>query len=205
MKKTLILPLLLFNLCFSQIVLNPDNTTFILSGQTVLWSISMEENEEYTCLSSKDGKPCNGLWRQYDPYPWLYLFGGYINGKKDGLWTQYHEGSKKVYKTIDFKDGLIHGTRITYYKNGNVEMFTEYKDGKNHGLHTSYDESGNMTWKSYWKNGFNDGESTSFYQNGKIQETMNYKNGFRHGVKTYYDHNGKLLRKEIYKNGKIVE
>lgn len=53
----------------------------------------------------------------------------YKNGKKDGLWREFHENGK-LGAEVYFKDGEEVGIKRLYYENGQVERENNWKENK---------------------------------------------------------------------------
>ena len=84
------------------------------------------------------------------------LEGTYKDGKRDGLWTRWHEnGQMKVKGT--FKDGEQDGLWTWWDKNGQKSFEGTYKDGQEDGLLTWWHNNG-QKWK---EKTYKDGEEIS--------------------------------------------
>ena len=89
--------------------------------------------------------------------------GSYKDGKKDGLWTDYHENGQKKSEG-NHKDGKLDGlwtnwyeneqksSEITY-KNGKQYIIRTYKDGKREGLWTWWYANGQKFYEDIYKDG----------------------------------------------------
>ena len=110
--------------------------------------------------------------------------GSYKDGKKDGLWTVWHENGQK-WKEEHYKDGEVYGLRAWWYENGQKQYEGNYKQ----------DALGN---------GIPDGLSTRWYENGQKQYEKNYKLGKNIGSSTSWHKNGQKMSEAKYKDGKEI-
>ena len=76
------------------------------------------------------------------------------NGKKEGIWTAYHENGQLFVKGT-YKDGKSEGIWKYYRDDGQVWHQRKYKDGKKEGC-----------WEYFFKDGSN---YTSLFKNDKRQ------------------------------------
>ena len=58
-----------------------------------------------------------------------YEEGNYKDGKKDGLWTTWHNNGQKEFEA-NFKEGKEDGLVLTWHENGQKSGEANYKDGK---------------------------------------------------------------------------
>ena len=109
----------------------------------------------------------------------LHCQGTLINGKKEGLWTEYNNDNS-------------------------ILCITEYKNGINTGIHISFYDNGNISCIGFNKNGKEDGrwiifQSSKFH---KIASEEYYQNGTPTGIWKKYDEFGFLRRDYDYKTKK---
>jgi len=103
---------------------------------------------------------------------------GKMKGKiRIGLWKYYQEDGKKLLSTENYKNGVLEGEAITYYKNGKVAEALFYKNGKLNG------------------------NTHRFASNGILLDDLNYVNGKLNGLAKYYNIKGKLIYTGNYKDG----
>lgn len=145
-------------------------------------------------------------------------------GLKDGLQVQrqsislyqidvYKKGervrtcviSSRVYKDINYRNGLRHGT---YYSRGLVSG--QYVNGKREGRwEFLYSGGGALAEVANYKNGKLSGLVTYYYNDWNESDNyvnspavrMTFKNNSPHGWAYYWSMGGKLLRKRFYING----
>jgi len=95
--------------------------------------------------------------------------GRYKNGKRDGLWIDYHENGQIWYQG-EFKNGEPHGVFIGFYPNGITATKRTYKNGLIEGLSESFTENGRLELRVNYKNGKQDGLVKFFHEDGTITE-----------------------------------
>jgi antitoxin component YwqK of YwqJK toxin-antitoxin module len=96
-----------------------------------------------------------------------------INGKKEGLMTDYYPKGQLLSKRL-FKNDLQHGVSNHFY------------------------ESGAKKEVQYFINGKREGGDTVWFESGKIRYIFNFKNDLREGPMKTFDENGKLVLEVIY-------
>ena len=123
---------------------------------------------------------------------------GYLtNGREDGYWTWWYEGSPKNHirlyldnildnlpylfydswenygqkrKVVDYLDGTKDGLSTEWYENGQKKEEGTYKDGKEDGLWTGWYNNGQKEIEGTFKDGKPDGLSTLWYENGQKRQ-----------------------------------
>ena len=123
---------------------------------------------------------------------------GYLtNGREDGIWTWWYEGSPKNHirlyldnildnlpylfydswenygqkrKVVDYLDGTKDGLSTEWYENGQKKEEGTYKDGKEDGLWTGWYNNGQKELEGTFKDGKPDGLSTLWYENGQKRQ-----------------------------------
>lgn len=79
-----------------------------------------------------------------------------------------------------------------YFENGNVKEIGEFANGKMHGSWLSFTKEGIKAGEASYNNGLKQGEWKIYDQSGNMRYTINYENG-RIMNATNYDSNGKLV------------
>ena len=138
MKKILLLlPRLMICAC--------DNTKTYIVGENAICSGLAETDTESVFCADKDGKPINGIVKQY-----------YENGN--------------IWREMTIKNGRENGVEREYYESGQLHVVADVIDGKTHGLSKLYNENGQLNMELVWDNG----EVVSakiFDENGNVLET----------------------------------
>jgi len=98
----------------------------------------------------------------------------------DGTSFAWDENENLMAK-INYKNGLLNGSYITYHTNGNIKERSEYLANKI------------------------DKIACVFYKNGVLSKEVEYNNGTRHGCSKSYNINQTLSSKELYNQGLLKE
>ncbi len=97
-----------------------------------------------------------------------------------------------------FKDTIQNGEmveRITYFSNGDPTTINPYKNGQIHGMRLTYLQGGLPNTSEQWNRGKQEGR-TIFYKNGEKYAEVPYVNGKKNGIEVRY-RNGTLLVEEL--------
>ncbi|MCB9210442.1 MAG: SUMF1/EgtB/PvdO family nonheme iron enzyme [Ignavibacteriales bacterium] len=115
----------------------------------------------------------------------------YSNGKIKSSWIAGMSNTGRY---------LLHGTKKTYYQNGQEQWEVDYNLGEKVGEEIYYSPEGNLIWK--W-NHKDDGTSiwTNYYSNGNKKTESIWRNKRAIGTATKWDENGDLLNQLEFKNG----
>ena len=88
----------------------------------------------------KNGKK-EGLWIEYHTNGYLKSKGKFENGNKEGTWVKYYS-NKQLKSKGKFENGNKEGLRIKYYSNGQLKSKGEYKNDYRYGKHVGFLEDG---------------------------------------------------------------
>ncbi len=102
--------------------------------------------------------------------------GYYKNNCKEGRWEKY-DGGDLLWKVVEYKRGRIHGTRITYYPNRQVDTWEEYREGYKHGWCKYYYPNGTLRMKRHYEYGAPVGEMTIYNEDGTVHYTLTWTQG----------------------------
>ncbi len=123
----------------------------VLTGQTlkaVPFDRLIPKNDVYYFL----GKPYSGMsLEQYD--------------------------SRKRKQILNWKNGILHGKRISYYQNGNTKDILYFNEGKRTDSFMFYDSKGTLREKGFYKNDLLNGIYRKYYPNGKLYIYSSYVEG----------------------------
>jgi len=153
--------------------------TFAMGIHHGKWTFWHENGELCKKVSFLKGKP-NGSWDVFDDEGRLMAKKSYKDGKRHGKWAYYFPGGKQVRLELELKEGQPTGTRVSYYKNGQMRQQGQYSNGKLNGTTTEWDETGR-----------------------KLVE-VNFNDGKRDGTMTYWNENGEATTRQ-YKAGKLAQ
>ena len=181
MKK--LYPTLIISLLFLLVGCSTDFTTLQKRGDTY-YEINSEE-------------PFSGLIINKYESGQKHTKGYLTNGREDGYWTWWYEGSPKNHirlyldnildnlpylfydswenygqkrKVVDYLDGTKDGLSTEWYENGQKKEEGTYKDGKEDGLWTGWYDNGQKEIEGTFKDGKPDGLSTLWYENGQKRQ-----------------------------------
>jgi antitoxin component YwqK of YwqJK toxin-antitoxin module len=152
------------------------------------------------------------------------------NGKRNGIWKKYFEGTKvlryegqfkhgketglfKFYKNIDGKASLTatkqfndtdHKAYVTFFTSTGKVVSEGEMDGKTYIGEWKYYQKTNkklLTLENYDENGNLDGDRFVYYENGQIAEKQHYKHGKLDGNSIWYTEDNVVLKEYTYVNG----
>ena len=124
----------------------------------------------------------SGVWKTYANNK-IQTTQAYVNGQKNGLYTEYDHLRYLINKAHYLHDQL-HGLKARY-KRGRPMEEANYSYGKLHGEVRKYFQTG--------------------AEQGKIQQSMYYQNGVLHGPMHYFNPEGSVTLSYEYVNGKKKE
>jgi antitoxin component YwqK of YwqJK toxin-antitoxin module len=118
---------------------------------------------------------------------------GEMDGKnRIGFWKYYQPDGKILLSEENYKEGILEGKSVTYYKSGKIAETVFYKNGKL------------------------DGNAKRYAANGILLDNLNYEDDKLNGLAKYYDIKGELIytgnyeddvkvgKWEYFENGKSV-
>lgn len=179
----------------------------------ILFFACTSNNEQATVVS--EDMPAGAVQEPFDDDPnvvkvtvndaqgKLSAYGIYVNGLREGSWTEFHP-TGHVKSITGYVKGLKEGQSVELDNRGQLlEQFT-YHNGKLDGPYTKYNRTRIKETKTY-QNGVLEGEVKIFYDNSKVMEESYYKNGKRDGVARWYDQDGNLSIEYTYKDGEWLK
>jgi antitoxin component YwqK of YwqJK toxin-antitoxin module len=168
---------------------------FLLIGcSTELDTLQKRDDTYYEIISEE---PFSGLIINKYESGQKHTKGYLTNGREDGYWTWWYEGSPKNHirlyldnildnlpylfydswenygqkrKVVDYLDGTKDGLSTEWYENGQKKEEGTYKDGKEDGLWTGWYDNGQKEIEGTFKDGKPDGLSTLWYENGQKRQ-----------------------------------
>lgn len=124
---------------------------------------------------------------------------GLMDGKKRiGLWKYFQEDGKKLLSEENYKNGVLEGKSVTYYKSGKVAEMVFYKNDKLDGNAKRYAESGNLLDDLNYKKGKLNGLAKYYNIEGELIYTGDYENDVKVGKWQYFE-NGKSVSVDKFK------
>ncbi len=116
---------------------------------------------------------------------------------KQGLYTSSYPSGKK-YETANYIRDTLHGERLVYYENGNVEILETYEMGKFTSPYKRFFENGQVQQEGNYDNNIAVGEWKKYYENGQLEEIVTLADNEENGpFKEYYE-NGNLKAEGNY-------
>jgi len=108
-----------------------------------------------------------------------------------------------TYRSIrpDFREGLF----TWYYADGSKQQSCEYKNNLLHGPYIEWYKNGQMKIRQSFIQGLPDGPYKSWSNQGNLLLDAQYSNGEKHGYFISYYDNGQMTRKDLYDYGRLVE
>lgn len=113
-----------------------------------------------------------------------------IPSNYNGVW-EFHKAGKLIQRA-NYKNGLLNGEYITYFKNGLPSNISNYKNGKLNGKWILYYDNGQKAGIRTYNNDIIIDSLFLYYDNGKIMGQSFYKNGEESGLSKMYYQSGKL-------------
>jgi len=159
--------------------------------------------QEKTNQLDENGKR-NGPWEQYyEGTKQLRYEGTFLNGKEIGVFKFYCENCKKqpiVIKEFNVENDLA---KVKYFSHEGKLISEGTMEGKNRtGIWKYFQEdSGKIVLSEEYINDELHGEKITYYPDGKFTERANYQNGKLQGEAVFYDENGSLIKRLNYNNG----
>ena len=108
----------------------------------------------------------------------------------------YYNNTDILKEVMHFKDGILSGWQISYYRNGQIKRTGSYVNGNLNGKWTGYDMQGKKMFEVIYTKDTLDGQYISWYSSGVIKEKGIYKCNKRIGEWLSYDESGMMKSKE---------
>jgi antitoxin component YwqK of YwqJK toxin-antitoxin module len=103
----------------------------------------------------------------------LFFKGNIVNGGKDGIWTWYYDTGIKQ-KEAQYLSGVEHGTYISYYPNGQMNLSMVFNMGLKDGLITKWYSSGIKSMEGTTSKNTPIGTWNKWDENGILTSTTTY-------------------------------
>jgi len=104
----------------------------------------------------------------------------HLTGEKEaytGVLVGYFNKDQGMKCTMTYREGLLDGERILYYKNGIIKSRETYAEGRKDGVTYHYYDTGQLMSKINYVAGKKNGEKVHYHKNGDIKSSTTYKNG----------------------------
>lgn len=127
----------------------------------------------------------------------------YVDNKLEGTYTQYYIDGKSVQEKSFYEKNKKIDYYISFYKNGDTNIFYTIDQNKIHGNYYEYGVNKNLLKESKYNHG--DIESSiEYYNNGLLSEENIYENGELKQSKNY-DYEGNVYSIVFYKKSTITK
>ena len=169
------------------------------------WWLDFGEDGE---ANTKDTLENNNRWDSVevvipDFKPKLKLQGSYLNGNRDGTWTEYYQDGKRKTE-LNYSNGKFNGLQSYWNQNGNKTEEKNYVIGKQEGLWTKfYEDTGIKKEETYYKDGVQQGLWAEWFKDGQKKRERNFSNGERDSIWTTLYENGNKKLQATYSSGKL--
>ena len=133
------------------------------------------------------------------------IYTTFKNNKLDGIKKEFYPNNK-IWRIIEYKNGIQNGTQKKYSLEGKIEMEISFKNGKKDGVWHYYFDSGLEAKLENWSEGLKNGEFKIMDEKGiiKMQEFYKINIPIDKHIHNYPD--GKPKHITIYdKKGIIIE
>ncbi len=185
---------------------------FVIVFSTYLMACTNSAEFSEATISGLADLPANAVKQPYDNNPDLVKVtiteatgikeGDYLNGKRAGTWTEYHQ-TGLVRNITSYVDGVKQGAYLEIDDRGQLLKVAYYHNGELHGTYKEFNRARVKEERNY-ANGKIEGIAKVYYDNGNIMEEGAYTNGLRHGVSKWYDQEGNITIEYEYKDGELV-
>lgn len=109
----------------------------------------------------------------------------------------YFHGTEIIKEEMNFRNGILDGSHISYYKNGEVKRVGHYQEGNLNGKWVGFDTKGKKTFEVEYKNDTLIGRFISWYSTGVIKQKGVYQDNIKVGEWISYDEAGMIIKKII--------
>ncbi len=176
--------------------------------------VSRDEINRYNSNRNKSGK-----WVEFHENGINKLVGGYVDGKKNGIFKEYDKNGKliAIYKYEDdnlaesSKDVEVLDERKTYWPGARVKTTATYRDNKLQGYLKEYNEDGTLIKTTKYDQGVllaegiidslarEQGLWKYFFETGELKAQGKYLDGKKIEEWKYYFRNGQMEQSGSYK------
>ena len=151
---------------------------FLLIGCSTELDTLQKRGDTYYEINSEE--PFSGLILNKYESGQKHTKGYLTNGREDGYWTWWYEGSPKNHIRL-YLDNILDNLPYLFYDSwenyGQKRKVVDYLDGTKDGLSTEWYENGNIEVQRTFKNGELDGLNTQWYENGQKKVQGIFKDG----------------------------
>ncbi|MDX2361660.1 MAG: toxin-antitoxin system YwqK family antitoxin [Crocinitomicaceae bacterium] len=144
----------------------------------------------------------NGQWLfYYDSTEQLAWEMNYMMGEKHGK-HMFYKSNGDTTRWENYRNGLLDGTKRTYYPDSKLKREVEYKMGVMDGAFKIYNLDGVVIEELNYREGKKDGDCAYFYDDGTPLKSENWTMGIKNGEFKSFFYQGAIMVSEFYKKGK---
>ncbi|MBP6180507.1 hypothetical protein [Flavobacterium sp.] len=118
--------------------------------------------------------------------------GKVVNKLFEGEWKYYHQASKIVMTTENYKNGKLEGLRTVFYPSGKIAEEISYKNNLKDGVYKKYTEKGIVLEESIFKNNEYNGLVIFKDTDGNIVSKGQFVNGKKNGIWQFFEKGKKV-------------
>jgi antitoxin component YwqK of YwqJK toxin-antitoxin module len=133
----------------------------------------------------------------------LKMQGDVLNGKLEGVWREYNEGTGQMTRLEEYTQDVRDGVALHFAPNGTLTTDETYVNGKLNGYRTTYGNNGRIKTSEYYVDGLLEGIRKTYYENSHVQEKGNWSHGERDGSTVWFLQSGYPYLEYTYKNGQL--
>lgn len=123
----------------------------------------------------------------------------YLIGEEEaytGILIGYFNKDQGMKCSMTYKEGLLHGERVLYYRNGIIKSRESYANGHKDGVTYHYYDTGQLMSKITYVAGKKNGEKVHYHKSGEVKTRTVYKNGKKE-VASVKSESGEIPEKEV--------
>jgi len=127
-----------------------------------------------------------------------------LDGKKDGLWTEYdvEKGHGEVKAITSYTAGERDGMYMEFHPDGKtMKLSGEYIAGQKQGTWTEHFANEKVAESGEYLDGEKSGEWVAHFEDGKVKSEANYWHDEKEGLAVYYWPNGNVRARGEYVGG----
>jgi antitoxin component YwqK of YwqJK toxin-antitoxin module len=113
--------------------------------------------------------------------------GKVLNKLFEGPWKYYHQASKIVMTTENYKDGKLEGLRSVFYPSGKIAEETSYKQNLKEGVYKKYAENGIVLEETTFQNNEYNGLAIFKDADGNVVSKGQFVNGKKAGIWQFFE------------------
>src|SRR5258706_272099 len=104
-------------------------------------------------ITKDSGNPKREYWVMHNEHGMLDQQGYMSDGKRDGVWREYHGENGMLSKLVEYKNGILDGPSVTFLLSGTVSLDETYKNDKLDGSRIEMNSYGNLKTLETYKDG----------------------------------------------------